>query len=38
VSLPHQRVEDTEPLLPAAPEPADSVEVAPASAAQALPL
>ncbi|MFI7292908.1 ATP-grasp domain-containing protein [Streptomyces sp. NPDC050121] len=38
VSLPHQRVEDTEPSLPAVPAPADPVEVAPASAVQALPL
>ncbi|MCX4766340.1 ATP-grasp domain-containing protein [Streptomyces sp. NBC_01275] len=38
VSLPHQRVEENEPLLPAVPTPADSVEVAPAGAAQVLPL
>ncbi|MET9506489.1 ATP-grasp domain-containing protein [Streptomyces sp. NPDC006259] len=36
VSLPQQRAEETEPLLPAVPAPADSVEVG--QAAQALPL
>ncbi|MET7655859.1 MULTISPECIES: ATP-grasp domain-containing protein [unclassified Streptomyces] len=39
VTLPHQRVEETaEPLLPAVPAPAESVEVTTAGAAQALPL
>ncbi|MFI1509060.1 ATP-grasp domain-containing protein [Streptomyces sp. NPDC020597] len=41
VTLPHQRLDEvapTEPLLPAVPAPADSVEVTPAPAAQALPL
>ncbi|MER5433617.1 ATP-grasp domain-containing protein [Streptomyces sp. NPDC002588] len=38
VSVPHQRLEETEPLLPAVPAPADSVEVRSAGAAQALPL
>ncbi|MEU3614691.1 ATP-grasp domain-containing protein [Streptomyces sp. NPDC006872] len=37
VSLPHQRLDETpEPRLPAMPAPADSVEVTPASAAEAL--
>jgi hypothetical protein len=40
VTLPHQRLDEVaaEPLLPAVPAPADSVEAAPAGAAQALPL
>ncbi|MFH9550114.1 ATP-grasp domain-containing protein [Streptomyces sp. NPDC017435] len=39
VTLPHQRVEEAaEPLLPAVPAPAGSVEVTTAGAAQALPL